>query len=556
MNLNKPTWISLALGIGLTFTAYAAAPTADAPTLAMQNAILAELAIDQSQLDNGYEYYMNAARLGRDAGAAKQALSLALMLNNQTLALEAAELWVNLAPKEDEANIITVDLLLKKQQISASLPYILHLTNSNNKENLNFLIRRLQGESTTVQNQLLQQLTALPNDQQANPNTQLIISLLQASGKNYAAAISTINNVLAKQPDSAQAIALKTDYLLNTQQEKAALAFVDAKAAAYPHIALIQLVCAGAYLKTQQTAVAIEKLKALAKLPGNQGIAYIMLAQIAMEEKNTTQAAKYLHEATLDPAQANMAYYLLGEIYEFENKPEQALQAYQEVKSGPQYVNSHLKAALLLSALNKDEEAINLLSDIKTQHMEEAKDIVLMQVALLVKIEKYTLALEILNRANQMIPNDIKLLFARSMVASKIQNYTQTENDLKQILQLDPNQTNALNALGYLLATNPARRQEAFSYVERALKLAPNNPAVLDTMGWLQYQNGDFQSAYEYLNKAYQLNADPIIAAHYGAVLWQINQKSQAHQVWQTALKKFPDDPNLLTMMKYFELNN
>jgi tetratricopeptide (TPR) repeat protein len=108
----------------------------------------------------------------------------------------------------------------------------------------------------------------------------------------------------------------------------------------------------------------------------------------------------------------------------------------------------------------------------------------------------------------------------------------------------------ALNALGYTLADRTDRYDEARRYIQRALALKPNNPAILDSMGWVEFRLGNLNTALEYLQQAAAINPDPEIAAHLGEVLWILNRKQQAMDVWRKANEADADNPYIRPVMQ------
>jgi tetratricopeptide (TPR) repeat protein len=161
-------------------------------------------------------------------------------------------------------------------------------------------------------------------------------------------------------------------------------------------------------------------------------------------------------------------------------------------------------------------------------------------------------AMKVLDDALAQLPGDNDLLYARSLMAEKLGRIDQSEADLKQILASDPDNVQALNALGYTLADRTTRYKEALGYIQRALELSPDEPAILDSMGWVQYRLGNMEQAINFLRRAYKLDADPEVAAHLGEVLWVSGDRSAANQVWDKALKKDPKSKPLLDTVKRF----
>ena len=124
------------------------------------------------------------------------------------------------------------------------------------------------------------------------------------------------------------------------------------------------------------------------------------------------------------------------------------------------------------------------------------------------------------------------------------------ERDLRSIIASDPDNATALNALGYTLANRTERYTEAFELVSRALALQPDEPAILDSMGWVMYRTGRYEEAVDYLTRAYAAFPDPEVAAHLGEVLWITGDTDAALAVWRGALIKDPDHDILNSTLK------
>lgn len=162
-------------------------------------------------------------------------------------------------------------------------------------------------------------------------------------------------------------------------------------------------------------------------------------------------------------------------------------------------------------------------------------------------------AMGLINRGLVDAPNDNDLLYARAILAETLNLPEQSEKDLRSILARDPDNATALNALGYSLVDRNLRLTEAASLLEKALVLTPNDPAVIDSLGWLYYRKGDLPQALEFLRRAYSMNDDPEIAAHLGEVLWKSGDKSGAREIWGKALKKDPSHRVLNEVLEKFK---
>ena len=138
------------------------------------------------------------------------------------------------------------------------------------------------------------------------------------------------------------------------------------------------------------------------------------------------------------------------------------------------------------------------------------------------------------------------------MAAEKTGRLDLLEQDLRSILEREPDHAQALNALGYTLADATDRHAEAYELIRKALELRPNDFYILDSMGWVLYRLGRLDEAIDYLRKALNIRQDPEIAAHLGEVLWVRGEREQAKEVWETALQQTPEDTRLLDVIERF----
>ena len=125
-----------------------------------------------------------------------------------------------------------------------------------------------------------------------------------------------------------------------------------------------------------------------------------------------------------------------------------------------------------------------------------------------------------------------------------------TERDLRQILKQDSDNVAALNSLGYILADSTQRYSEAYELLEKALRLKPDDAAIIDSMGWLYYRTGKYPEALDYLRQAYEASPNAEIGAHLGEVLWTKGNQREAKQIWGKFLKDQPDSTILRSTIK------
>jgi Flp pilus assembly protein TadD len=162
-------------------------------------------------------------------------------------------------------------------------------------------------------------------------------------------------------------------------------------------------------------------------------------------------------------------------------------------------------------------------------------------------------AFDLIGGALKKMPDQPELLYDYAMVAEKLGRMDLLEANLRTLIRLQPDHAQAYNALGYSLADRNMRLPEAHALLEKALQLAPDDPFIIDSMGWVLYRMGKNKQALEYLRKAYSARSDPEIAAHLGEVLWVAGERAEAEKIWQEAAKKTPGNDALNSTIKRFK---
>ncbi|MBS0312211.1 MAG: tetratricopeptide repeat protein, partial [Proteobacteria bacterium] len=142
------------------------------------------------------------------------------------------------------------------------------------------------------------------------------------------------------------------------------------------------------------------------------------------------------------------------------------------------------------------------------------------------------------------------LLYDHAMAAEKLDKLDVLEADLRRVIVLRPMDAQAYNALGYTLADRTKRLSEALTLLDKALTLSPDDPFILDSVGWAQYRSGNLARAQEYLERAFKARPDPEIAAHLGEVLWARGQRDEAGKLWQSSLQSHPQNELLLETLR------
>ncbi|MDZ4099944.1 MAG: tetratricopeptide repeat protein, partial [Methylophilaceae bacterium] len=198
------------------------------------------------------------------------------------------------------------------------------------------------------------------------------------------------------------------------------------------------------------------------------------------------------------------------------------------------------------------EAGIAMLKSLDGLHSVQQATVNQAIASLLTQAKRNAEAYAILEETVNTLPNTPEIIYDFAMVAERMQKMAVMERELRKLIKVKPDYAAAYNALGYSFADRNINLQEAHTLIEKALLLSPNDHYIMDSMGWVHYRMGSLDKALDYLQKAYNKQTDPEIAAHLGEVLWQKGKRDEAIRTWEEALQTHPDNEVLLNTSKRF----
>ncbi len=517
--------------------------------------LVAEFAQQQGDLDTAIRHYLHAARLSKDPAVAERATKLALQVHRHPDALEAAKLWVGLDPANLDAHQAAAVLYLRRENSPQAMLHFQHLLVEADKRQpgsglqlVTTLLSRERDREAGLK--IMERLAgSRPNDPQAAYSHAL---LAQHAGRQELAAEQAMR-AIGQQPDWPAAWNLYLQAMIGLDRAAEALPRASAAVASHPDNVQLRVAYARALLQSREFGAAREQLQTLlSQSPDDAQILY-PLALLAMNMRQPDLARGYLLRLVELGQRGHEARYYLGQLEESEGDFDRALEWYRGVGRGEFALEAMIRVAVITSRLGDLERALGMLQDFRSSHSDSAVRLYLAEAELLRGASAYVRAFDVLDRALSEHPAQHDLLYARALAAERLDRLDVLEQDLRLILSTQPDHAPALNALGYTLADRTQRYQEALGYIERALALEPEDPAVIDSMGWVLYRLGRHEEAIQYLRRALELGEDPEIAAHLGEVLWVVGQRAEARGVWQRALQSNPDAAVLREVMQRLE---
>ncbi len=509
--------------------------------------LVAELAGRSGDLSLATEYYLRAARESDDPRVAEQAARVALYRKDYKRALAATERWLALDPDNMEAHQ-TAGLLLMMQHrpAEATEHFIRFIDASDDKEtafaqlSLLFARKSLTDEALAVLGRLRTRYPQVSFAHKAYAEVAFRAERLDD-------ALAAVDEALRLAPDDQAARILRDRILLASGRVDEALRDMKRMVTRHPRDVALLHNYARMLVQAERYEDALDIYQRARRLaPDDLDLVYAT-ALLQIELKRYDAARANLERLLESPHRRNEAAYYLGRIAEAQKHYDEAIAWYSRLQQGEYSLDAQLRIARLLAKLGQIDAAREHLARLRNGTDSEAVQIrtILTEGEILREAGRYQDAWNLYDRYLKLHPDSIDLLYARGMVAEKIGRLDLLERDLRAVLKRDPENASALNALGYTLADRTDRYQEAYDLIKRALAIRPDDPAILDSMGWVLYRLGRLEEAERYLRQALDKLYDPEIAYHLVEVLLAQDRREEAQKVLDKARAEFPDDERL-----------
>jgi tetratricopeptide (TPR) repeat protein len=513
--------------------------------------LLGEIAAQRGEPVLAAEAYADLALKTRDARVVKRAVDLAVKARKMELATRLAVLWVELEPESYKARQVVVPLLVGEGRYRDAQPHLKALLGMKERPpSMNFLhmqalLGRPKDKSASLD--LIKEIAAA---YPTLPEAHYAVAQAAWQADQVDQATKSLDEALRLKPVW-EAAALFRGQIYQRQSEPALLAYWQAYLQRNPDAAEVRMAYAKALAKSGQYREARAEFSTLTSKSGNNAEVSYAIALLSMQINDFESAETYLQAALKQgyPDQSILRLYL-AQVSEGRQRYDEALSRYDEVDGAERALEARLKAVVLLGKLKRVAEAKLRLDSLKPDNDRERIDIVQAEAQMLREAGDPAGAFAVLDKALRAMPDATELLYDRAMAAEKINRLDVLEADLRRLIELDPDHAHAYNALGYTLADRTPRLDEAIKLIEKALKLAPDDAFILDSMGWAMFKAKRYEESETYLRRAYGNRPDVEIAAHLGEVLWSRGRQDEASKVWSEAARLSPDNEVLRETQK------
>ncbi len=506
--------------------------------------LLGEFAGQRDQLSTAVDAYLAAARSSDDPRVAERATRIALYAGDTEATLAAADRWQALEPGNTEVIQVLASLHLKQgrgEQAAAALAQLIRASAPDTDDGIRraagLLVHEAGGELAV---ELMQDIV------EAHPDSAVahfaLSRIAQREGRS-ALAVRAVERALALDPKLEEARLYYVGLLNDIGEVERAIDQLRQAVANSPDNRKLRLTLARLLVERGELEAAKGHFEKLQEMDAENAEIRFALALLAFDLDQFDEAAERFRALLDDEEQRDQAAYYLGRLAEERGDLQRARSFYEDVNREPMRLEAQIRIAGLMRDAGRDQAAHDYLERLRKAYAGEddaLKQVFLVEAEWLREDGEFAAALGLYDQALEAFPGDQDILYARALTADKLGRMDRLEADLRAILENDPDNVNALNALGYTLANRTDRLDEARELIERAFEQRPEDPAILDSMGWVHFRLGEPRKAREYLEAAHARVNDPEIAAHLGEVLWALGERDRAREIWSEAREQFP----------------
>ena len=383
-------------------------------------------------------------------------------------------------------------------------------------------------------------------------SAQLATAWLAYRAGEEVAAQAALDRAMALIPGWEDAALLKLSHLREQSQYELANAYAEDFLDRHPDRSRFRLAYARLLAESNENRAALTQFEKLLEFEPDNIDALYAAGALNLNRSELARARMHFEELLQRYPQEERGHLYLGRIASEQGNYDEALALLRQISSRELYFDAQMRIGFVLAQAGRNDEALRHLADVTPKSQDEQIRVYLAREQVLRDSGQPERALKLLDAALVDLPDDPDLLYARGLVTAILDRVIEHERDMRRLIELNPENAHAYNALGYTLADKTGRFEEALALIEKALTLLPGDPYILDSLGWVHYRRGNLKLALEYLQIAMDQQPDAEIAAHLGEVLWQLGDKARASSAWEDGRSSDPDNPVLIDTLRKF----
>jgi tetratricopeptide (TPR) repeat protein len=504
--------------------------------------LLAEIASQRGELNLASELFLDLAKQTDSALLAERATRLTGLTRNGTIALEASKVWNELNKDSNDAQQALSEILIANNKLGEAKPILQKLllkekTRASGFLYLNSMLSRVSDKKAVL---ILVADLAQPYPKLAEAHFAVVhAAWIAKDQKIYEKELTAINQI---KPDWEMPILFKGQILTQENPEEA-LNFYSNFLNKYPKSNDVRLEYAKLLTNGRKFNEAKNEFIKLVGAANSSAEITIAVGLLSIELEDYDLAEKYfLQSLKRNPKDKDQIYIYLAKIADKKNQGDAAIVWLNKVSSGNHFIESKLIIAEVIAKKESIDKALVFLNTINSNSLDEKLSILQLKISLLTRSNRHQEAFQLMQNEATNFAQSPEFKFDYALLADKLNKYDLMERLLREAIKIKPDYAVAYNALGYSFADRNINLEDAKKYIEVALSISPSNHYILDSMGWLYFRLGKLDLALSFIQKAYDVQPDPEIAAHLGEILWAQGKKKESNDVLELSLQSFPDN--------------
>ncbi|HWG31898.1 MAG TPA: tetratricopeptide repeat protein [Steroidobacteraceae bacterium] len=557
MSLNKSTLPGIVLGLAVLLSGCSSTPAPKAapqPQASAASTVLAEIALKRGDCKGASESYAKAASASTDPSLARRASEVSLSCEHLPAAWQSVNRWRSVAPGDREATALYAAVALKLYKVpearAAVVEFAREKPTAGSTQEAGFAALAALLLQHADASAVLAAMSALESEN-PSPVTLALLGELALDSFDSKRAEHFADEALQQDAKSFEAKrVLARAYVLRGDAAKA-IATAREAMSLNPTVGVFEL--AQILSDLDRVEEAHQELESLRNTGAPKAEIDRRLALLAYDSGDLTEAEQRFSDLASDDGEAGDSSLLyLADIAARDGEADVALAGYRKLADSSVAVQARSRAAALLMARNDRAGALAILDDYAAAHPGSEFDLTLTKARLLADHGEANTGLSLLSAALDRHPNHPSIEYDKAVILEHAGRVHESVEVLEKLLTQRPDDPVLTNALGYTLADHNLELPRAEGLIQRALVVSPDSPAILDSLGWVKYREGDAKDAVPMLARAYSIQHDSEIGAHWGEALWVSGQHQEARRIWSAALARDPSSQPLRATLTRF----
>jgi len=557
VSLNKSTLPGIVLGLAVLLPGCSSTPAPKAAPQTQASAastVLAEIALKRGDCKGASESYAKAASASTDPSLARRASEVSLSCEHLPAAWQSVNRWRTVAPGDREATALYAAVALKLYKVpearAAVVEFAREKPTAGSTQEAGFAALAALLLQHADASAVLAAMSALESEN-PSPVTLALLGELALDSFDSKRAEHFADEALQQDAKSFEAKrVLARAYVLRGDAPKAIATAREARSL-NPTLGVFEL--AQILSDLDRVEEAHQELESLRNTSAPKAEIDRRLALLAFDSGDLTEAGQRFSDLASDDGEAGDSSLLyLADIAARDGESDVALAGYRKLADSSVALQARSRAAALLMARNDRAGALAILDDYAAAHPSSEFDLTLTKARLLADHGEADTGLSLLSAALDRHPNHPSIEYDKAVILEHAGRVHESVEVLEKLLTKRPDDPVLTNALGYTLADHNLELPRAEQLIQRALAVSPDSPAILDSLGWVKYREGDARGAVPMLARAYSIQHDSEIGAHWGEAVWMSGAHQEARRIWSAALARDPSSQPLRATLTRF----